>query len=325
MTSLSDQKRAYWIDWQRDPKSTAYVLAMSGERKAPFDRKAICERLTRAIRSHASLRTLYTSRGETVLLEDDRARVEIESIPFGGGDREDTALVTRSLQAFAFRPFALDADLLVRAGVMTLPGGGEVLVLAAHHAALDYVAMRLLWNEISGNVELSGAESDRATEVTAATTVAGDVVRAERPRDRAYWMRTLAGGWPSLDLGGARSRRGLGGLLRDERALTSSITAKLRTRAREEGVSVSSLVLLAWGQILMEAGAANEVTVGLLSNMRRSRAANAIGSFVNTLPIRFQRGATPREVHTAVLGGLAHRHVSLGEIATSPTRSDSSE
>ena len=51
MTSLSDQERAYWIDWQRDPKSTAYVLALAGERKAPFDRKALGERLTKAART----------------------------------------------------------------------------------------------------------------------------------------------------------------------------------------------------------------------------------------------------------------------------------
>src|SRR5690242_6804704 len=93
--------------------------------------------------------------------------------------------------------------------------------------------------------------------------------------------------------------------------LPSQLSHRLRACARSAGVSVASVWHLAWGQVLSRLTGRTEVVFGtvLFGRMQAGSGADeAVGLFINTLPLR----VTIDEC--SVERGLRQMHAGLGEL-----------
>ena len=101
--------------------------------------------------------------------------------------------------------------------------------------------------------------------------------------------------------------------------LSPELNERLRTQARRLGVSLATLCHLAWGQVLARSSGNERVVFGtvLFGRMQGGEAADeAVGMFINTLPIRLDfddmaTEAAVRQVHIRLGELLMHEHASL--------------
>ncbi|RMU78137.1 Amino acid adenylation, partial [Pseudomonas syringae pv. apii] len=101
--------------------------------------------------------------------------------------------------------------------------------------------------------------------------------------------------------------------------LAAELNLRLRAQARQAGVSVASLMHLAWARVLGNVSACEQVVFGtvLLGRMQAGDGADrALGMFINTLPLRVDIGATTvaeglKATHERLTALLGHEHAPL--------------
>ncbi|MDY2562234.1 syringomycin E biosynthesis non-ribosomal peptide synthetase SyrE, partial [Pseudomonas syringae] len=101
--------------------------------------------------------------------------------------------------------------------------------------------------------------------------------------------------------------------------LAAELNLRLRAQARQAGVSVASLMHLAWARVLGNVSACEQVVFGtvLLGRMQAGDDADrALGMFINTLPLRVDIGATTvaeglKATHEWLTALLGHEHAPL--------------
>ncbi|WP_147460355.1 AMP-binding protein, partial [Pseudomonas syringae] len=101
--------------------------------------------------------------------------------------------------------------------------------------------------------------------------------------------------------------------------LDSQLSSRIRSIARQLGVSAASLAHLAWAQVAGRVSGREEVVFGtvLMGRMQGGNGADrALGMFINTLPLRISVGsqsalAAVKVTHQRLSALLGHEHASL--------------
>ncbi|WP_029867224.1 condensation domain-containing protein, partial [Pseudomonas syringae] len=101
--------------------------------------------------------------------------------------------------------------------------------------------------------------------------------------------------------------------------LDSQLSSRIRSIARQLGVSAASLAHLAWAQVAGRVSGREEVVFGtvLMGRMQGGNGADrALGMFINTLPLRISVGsqsalAAVKLTHQRLSTLLGHEHASL--------------
>ena len=124
---------------------------------------------------------------------------------------------------------------------------------------------------------------------------------------------------PTLPFGLGDVQQDGGDIIQSRRMLPQALNDRLRVQARRLGVSVASLCHLACGQVLACSSGQERVVFGtvLFGRMQAGDGADqAVGLFINTLPLRLDLGdidaeSAVRQVHTRLAELLKHEHASL--------------
>ncbi|MGW4058156.1 non-ribosomal peptide synthetase [Amycolatopsis sp. NPDC004747] len=333
---LSSGQQRLWTVSQLDGAGPAYNETMAFALRGPLDREALQRAFAALADRHEALRT-------RIVVEDGSPVQVVEPAGHGfpcvvtdvtGRPAEAAELRRRE----ALEPFDLTRAPLARARVLVgapppgLHATGEhrqfrdgdeehVLLITVHHVVFDGWSRTLLLRELGllYAAESSGADAGLppARPYREHARAQQDWLAGDGPAPhQAYWRERLDGVPPVLELPADRPRpprqdfRGARVPVR----LGPDLTARLKTVAREHGVTLYSTILTCWYILLSRLSAQTDIVVGVPAANRGAAGEHpdTLGFFVNTLAVRAElsgarTGATLlKEVRAALRGAIGH-------------------
>jgi natural product biosynthesis luciferase-like monooxygenase protein len=299
---LSYGQRALWFLHRLAPESAAYnvffAMRVLSDLNVPVLRRAFQTLIDR----HPALRTTYlTTDGRPVQVVHEYKEVYFEVTDASDWSREylDDRLVEE-----AHKPFDLESGPLFRVALLKRTPQQHILLLTAHHIALDLWSLVLLMNEL----RLMCPTEDEGAKVGLLPPQDGlkytEYVRWQEEmlsgpqgeRLWSYWRSRLGGELPPLKLPLDHARppvqtyRGASQAFK----LDQELTDRLKMTAKAERATLYMILLAAFQILLYRYTEEEEILVGSLSSGRsRAEFKNIVGYFVNPLVMRADLAGNP--------------------------------
>ncbi len=286
-----------------------------------LDAGVLRDALADVVARHEILRTEVVRDGDSpaqVIRPPAPARLEVRDLSgTAPGDRE--AAADRLIVDVEAGECPYDELPLIRVVVGAFTPDDAILVLVAHHAAVDEWSMQLLMRDLSGAYATRTghavppppeAPQYRDFTVWERERMAGPVAG----RNRAYWRDTLSG--TRIHTTGTDHLRSAG-LPKSTAAhrflIDAELTADVLRLGRSLRASPFMVMLAAYKELLRRDTGLTDLTVPTLSSGRaQAQFQHTVGSFFNFVPLRTDVAGcgTFREVVTATrrscLGALTH-------------------
>ncbi|MEN4826672.1 non-ribosomal peptide synthase/polyketide synthase [Pseudomonas sp. P39-UII1] len=191
-----------------------------------------------------------------------------------------------------------------------------VAILLFHHLTLDHTAMDVVAREMRA---LLFGQADTLPAAVPYRNYVAQARLADQAGHEAFFRTMLADvDEPTLPLGFADVQGDGRGIETAFQALDGGISQRLRSQARQLGVSAASLMHLAWARVLGVLANRHDVVFGtvLMGRLQGGEGADrALGMFINTLPLRVDTRASAqaavRATHRSLSGLLGHEHAPL--------------
>jgi arthrofactin-type cyclic lipopeptide synthetase A len=300
---------------QGDPYLLQSLLAFDSLERV----EAFAAALRQVMARHDILRTAVvweglTSPVQVVWREAILPVKEVELDPAHG------AIIDQLHQRFDARRYRLDVSQapLLRLMYARDPAHDRVVgILLFHHLAMDHIALEAMREEI--HASLSGHSETLAPPVPYRNYVAQTRLGISEQEHEAFFRQMLGDiDEPTLPFA-LQNVQGDGSNIEEaEQTLASDLYQRMQQQARSAGVSVASLIHLAWAQVLAATSGQQSVVFGtvLMGRMQGGAGADrALGVFINTLPLRVDVGEGARvavkSTHARLTALLAHEHASL--------------
>ncbi|WP_248750467.1 non-ribosomal peptide synthase/polyketide synthase [Pseudomonas sp. MWU15-20650] len=183
-----------------------------------------------------------------------------------------------------------------------------------HHMLFDHVAMDILQDELQAF--LSGQEARLNAPVPYRNYVAQARLGMTEQEHEAFFSAMLADiDEPTLPFGLHDVQAG-GVLELAQLPVEDGLGQRLRSAARQLGVSAASLIHVAWAQVLAHVCGQDDVVFGTVLMGGMQGGERALGLFINTLPLRVSVGAESAQAgvkatHARLSTLLSHEHASL--------------
>ncbi len=293
--AVSHGQKRLWILNQLEENAAAYNVSSAFELAGGVDVPSLERAFRRLIDRHESLRTTFE-------LVDGEPRQRIHAgIGFAlltidasaGGDPEERA--RQIARADALGPFDLLGGPLVRATLVTLGPSRFVLVLTMHHIVTDEWSfgvaiedlVELYRRERAGIVEPLEPLPIQYKDFAAwqRTVLAGGAAE----RHRRYWLDTLAGELPPLDLPADLPRRAIKSNAgsRERFSLDAATTAGLKALGGGHGASLFITLVAIVKVLLHRYTGQEEIRVGIpIAGRTQAELAGQVGFYLNTLVLR---------------------------------------
>jgi amino acid adenylation domain-containing protein len=319
------QERLFLLD-QLMPGSSAYNVPSLFRIDATLDEDKLRQAFDHVVRRHEIVRT-------TIKLIDGVPVQEINApAPFELAVtdlRQDSppdpdGRARELLGELVRRPFDLAHDLLLRAALVHVRDGDDLLLVVLHHMASDHQSGGLLLAEIDG--AYAAIEQGREPELPALAVQYSDFARWQRTQLDGeplreltdYWTAQLAGAPERLELPTDRPRPGAQSYRGSwyETTITPQDAAPLRELARSQGVSLFMVLLTGFKVLLHRYTGVEDVVVGApVSGRHHEEIAPLLGFFSNTLALRTDLSGDPSyadllgRVRETMLGALAYQEL----------------
>ncbi|MBP2479051.1 amino acid adenylation domain-containing protein [Crossiella equi] len=280
LLASSAQRRMWFLD-QLEPGSAEYLVPLVLRLRGPLDVDALTAALDGVVARHEILRTRYEApEGDPVPVIDPAAGLAIRPVDLTGRPDEAQALV----HAETARPFDLAREHPFRALLVRLDRDEHLLVLTAHHIAVDAWSVDVLTRELG---QLYTGQQ-LATPAVQYADYAAWQDRAEPGPHLAYWRQRLAG-LPQLELPTDRPRPAVrdaeGDLLSLE--VPAATTAAVDALARTHGATPFMVLLAAFQVLLARYTGQEDVAVGTpVAGRTRAETEDMLGAFLNTVVLR---------------------------------------
>ena len=221
------------------------------------------------------------------------------------------------------RHFGLAEPPLIRFTFVRLPGSRHALVVSNHHILLDGWSLPLLVKDL---LMLYASRSDDSVLAPARSyrTFLAWVREQDAASSADAWRTALDGvEAPTLLAPAARGREITTLSGEDVFELDVQVTARVSALSRELGVTVNTVLQVAWGVVLGHHVGSDDVVFGTTVSGRPvdlPAVESMVGLFINTIPVRVRlgAGAAVRDVLSQVQGEQAelldHHHLGLADI-----------
>ncbi|POM24997.1 Tyrocidine synthase 3 [Actinomadura rubteroloni] len=310
------QRRMWFLNRLEDAgEGAAYTLPLALRITGDLDVPALEAALADVAARHETLRTMYSGDGEP-------HQVIVASGPSLAVEDVAADRLADALAAHAAERFDLAAELPWRVRLLRLGPSDHVLLVVAHHIAVDGWSMGVLGRDL-GAAYTARAEG-RAPEWEPLPVQYVDYALWERDvlGDGAaqldYWRDALAGAPAEIRLPfdrprpATRSFRGASAPLR----VDAATHARLLDLAARNGSTLFMVVHAALAALLARTGAGTDLPLGTAVAGRGDAALDGlVGFFANTLVLRTDASGDPSftdllaRVRAADLGAYAHQDV----------------
>ncbi|OBS32723.1 non-ribosomal peptide synthetase [Pseudomonas syringae pv. syringae] len=299
-----------------DPYVLKSVFAF--EDQARLD--AFSQALQQLIQRHDILRTSLFWEGldESVQVVWRQASLGMETLDL---DPEQGDISTQLQDRYDPRHYRLElgqAPLMRLVSAYDAPHQRIVSLLLCHHLVLDHTALDVMRDEIQALMLGEGHELPASVPYRNHVAQARLGVSIEA---HETFFRDLLGGIdePTLPFDLHDVQGDGSGIEEAHQLIGRALSQRLRTQARQSGVSAASLVHLAWAQVVGRFSARDVVVFGTVMMGRMSGSAGtdrALGMFINTLPMRIDLGHqgaqdSVQATHAQLSALLEHEHASL--------------
>lgn len=326
---LSFAQERLWRRHLRREGDPTEVLTVALESSEPLDRPVLERAWASLIERHESLRTRFEETdGEVVQVVEPEAPGELTVSEVRGeaGMDDELRRVVGDLGA------SLDPRRggLLRAHLIRLGRGGDVLVLAVHHLIVDEWSLQLVYRELIALYRAHAA--GESAELPVLGVHYGDFARWQRRAveegalegQAAYWARRLAGAPaptrvpPDEPPAAGRPHQ----CDRRIRVIPEELLQSVRRLASRQGATPFMAVLTAFQVLLRHRTGERDLLFGLaIANRRQVELEGVVGRFANDLPFRCAvSDQTPfadllERTRGAVLDDFAHQDLPVEVIA----------
>jgi len=278
----SAQKRLYFL-YQKEPTSVAYNMPQVLKLEGQLSNATLKDAFIKLIERHESLRTCFeTIDGELFqrILPDVFFDVEY----FHAKEQEVPTIVEKFI-----RPFDLEKDILIRAGVVEVTPAFHVLMVDMHHIISDGVSLEVFIRDFTAlynKEEMSGLKLQYKDY---AEWQQEEKQQKEIIRQGDFWLKDFAEPPPALELPAdfkrptTRNNEGAG--FRFE--ISHAETKRLTEIAAEEGATLFMTVLSMFNILLAKLCNKEDIVVGSpVAGRSHADLDGVIGAFLNTLALR---------------------------------------
>jgi len=291
-------------------ESDRYHVAWAARFSLAFDARRLRRAFAGLVARHPALRTGFEQRDAGLTAVVRELDCDFQEVDATGLCHDDLAALVSD---HADAPFDLTAGRVLRARLFR-HAHGDVVLLAAHHIAVDFWSLTSMMEELRRDYagpldqDAAGPAADYADHADRQRRyLAGP--RAEQ--DRAHWHRVLADPGPDLGL-----PRGTGGPARGSKihfSLPAGLAGDLRSAARAAGTTPYTVLTAGYGMLLAELTGTRDLVLATPVTGRRAAALrDLVGYCVNTVLLRTQVPPEPdpvgyvRRTQAAVLAALDH-------------------
>jgi len=303
----SAEQRRFWMQHQMERQASLFNLTGAYWVEPEIETARLDRTLRQLVERHEPLRTRFR-------LEQGALRQCPGPVPdsllictdlSAAPDPEEAA--RRLVQSEAARPFDLEQDLPLRAGLLTL-GDRRILWLCLHHIAGDGWGLGVFTAEMAQILAAARAGTEPALAplpvryADYAVWQAARLTSPEATQQRAAWRQRLAGRLPvlALDTDFPRPPRRRGEGRKVSFQLEPDLSAVLTALSRQQGVTPSMLFLALIATLLHRLTGQSDLIIGLPTAGRDHPALEGmVGNFLNLLPIRLS--LTPGDRFEALL------------------------
>jgi amino acid adenylation domain-containing protein len=326
----SAQQRLWLID-QLEPDRSTYNIPLVFRLAGPLDVRALEASLDYLHERHETLRTVFDVRdGAPVQVIRPPEHAVLPVIDLSALDESArTAEVARLMAEEGGRPFDLRTGPVLRATLLALAEHEHILMLTAHHIAVDGWSLGILQRELSAAYAAYASGSVPALPelpIQYADFTQWQRERISGPADEEqinYWKSQLRQPLPVLDVPVDRPRA------RAERHIADRVPVEVPvdvsdalTAFARDAEATSFMALMAVYHVLIHRySGQQDVIVGApIAGRTRRETEGLIGFFVNTLALRVDFSAAPTfrqllaSVRTTVLGAMANQDVPFEKI-----------
>jgi amino acid adenylation domain-containing protein/non-ribosomal peptide synthase protein (TIGR01720 family) len=272
-------------------QSAAYNMQLVLDFEGGIDAELLRESARRVLARHAILRTGFRHRksGEPVQVVVSEVALPWTDVDLSALDPDAaSAALADVLAEDKARPFDTAQAPLLRFTLVALGGGAHRLVVTNHHLLLDGWSKPIVLGELFA-IHAAGGDDSGLPPVTQFREYLAWLGRQDRAAAEDAWRRALAGlDQPTL-LTPADPHRVPAPNVEVLTELPPALTADVVALARRLGVTVNTVVQLAWGLLLARLTLSRDVVFGATVSGRPPElpgVGGMAGLFVNTLPVR---------------------------------------
>lgn len=323
------QQRLWFLD-RLEGTSTAYHLAGEWQLTGQLDQQALQQSLDDLAARHESLRTVFAGDDQQQGIQYvlDARPVPVMVHDFTGEPDPEAALDGLS-QTLVRQPMNLETGPLWQAHRVTLGEQDHRLLLVIHHIIADGWSVQVLVREFAAlySAYVQGRKAELPPLPVRYTDYAHwqrqVLASGEGERQLNWWKAQLGDEQPVLELPAdwprpdAQSHRGA----RVAFTFPPVLSDRLRTLAREQGVTLFMLMLALYKTQLYRYSGQRDLRVGVpVAGRGRPETEGLVGLFVNTLVLRSQPGADQgftdllADVRAATQGAQAHADLPFDQL-----------
>ncbi|MEV4674741.1 amino acid adenylation domain-containing protein [Actinomadura sp. NPDC049382] len=322
---LSPLQQGLFFHALYDSGHDVYTAQIVLDLRGPLDAAALKAAAQTLLRRHANLRAGFRQRkeGSPVQVVHRAVRLpwrdeDLSALPEPGREARARELA----DAERARPFDMAKPPLLRFMLIKMADDLHRMVFTNHHILLDGWSTPVLQTELFA-LYLAKGDDTGMPRVAPYKNYLAWLAAQDRAAAEDAWRTSLQGVHePTLVAPGA-PEPGTGAPGRVRTQLTEELTTALSARARAQGVTLNTVLQLAWGTLLSTLTGSSDVVFGAAVSGRPPELPGVeqmIGLFINTLPIRVR--VRPADTVAEALARLQdeqaalmpHHHLGLADI-----------